>query len=488
MAKSGFDSEIVDPDQAFERDIQPLALTPVEKDASSRAAGRVEIESESPGAQDAADAPPARLVSLDALRGLVMILMVSAGLQIGKVVKSFDASPELSKLKTPTWVELAHQTDHGDWRGFTLWDFIQPGFMFMVGTALAFSLASRRAKGQSFGRMLFHAIFRSILLIWLGIFLGNNSPPRTDWSFVNVLTQIGLGYTFLFLIAWLKPRWQFAVGMVIVAGYWGAFALYPAPAKDFDLAIRNLPADWKRLDGFNSHWEKNMNLGTAVDKWFLNLFPRNPVTPPPRFDEQQFGKTAARTLERWASFLEPRGPVTSADYNGGGYVTLNFVPSLATMIFGLLAGEWVRRRGSAGAKFGVLLLAGAVGIAAGLALDYFGLCPIIKRIWTPSWTLFSAGVVLASLAIFYLIIDVARLKFWAYPLMVVGANSIVIYAMSMSLKGWFHGSMRRHFGQEVYELGGHLKLYAPIVEASFFLLFCWLVCWWMYRRKIYVKI
>ena len=119
-----------------------------------------------------------------------------------------------------------------------------------------------------------------------------------------------------------------------------------------------MPADWPHhVTGFAAHWDKNTNLAARVDQWFLNLFP----------GERPFV------------------------YNGGGYLTLNFVPSLATMIFGLLAGGVLRSARAGAEKVRVLLAWGVAGIVAGLALHLLGVCPIVKRIWTPSWTLFSAG-------------------------------------------------------------------------------------------------
>src|SRR5687767_7971736 len=126
-----------------------------------------------------------RLVSLDAYRGLVMVLMISAGLQISRVVASFDQNPDLRHLKTPLWERLAYQTSHAPWVGCSLWDLIQPAFMFMVGAALPFSIASRRARGQSFGRMLFHAVVRAAALVLLGVFLMSGGKPRTNWTFDN---------------------------------------------------------------------------------------------------------------------------------------------------------------------------------------------------------------------------------------------------------------------------------------------------------------
>ena len=402
----------------------------------------------------ASENPPQRLVSLDAYRGLTMIQMASAGLRISEVVANFQRHPSLRHLKTPLWEKLAYQTDHSPWVGCTVWDLIQPSFMFMVGAALAFSIASRISKGQSLGRMLAHAITRSMVLVLLAVLLTSNWSARTEWIFTNVLAQIGLGYTFLFLVAWLKPRWQLAIVAAILVLYWAAFALYPAPPANLDPRSVGLPHDWSRLTGFASHWEKNTNLAARFDQWFLNLFPRADGKP----------------------FV----------FNAGGYETLNFIPSLATMILGLLAGQLVRSRLSSSRKIAILLGCAAAGLALGWLLGAAGVCPVVKRIWTPSWVLFSGGWAFLLLAVFYLIIDVARLRLWAVPLVVVGMNSIAMYCLFMLLGPWFRETMHRHFGPHVFDPFG--PPYARIVEAASFLLFCWLICWWMYRRKIFLRI
>src|SRR5436190_21166675 len=104
-----------------------------------------------------------RVLSVDAYRGLVMFLMVAAGMQLYNVAKKFPDSR--------IWQEIGFHTNHVPWAGASLHDLIQPGFSFLVGVALPFSIASRQAKGQGFGRMLFHSIVRSLLLIALGVFL-----------------------------------------------------------------------------------------------------------------------------------------------------------------------------------------------------------------------------------------------------------------------------------------------------------------------------
>ena len=134
-----------------------------------------------------------------------------------------------------------------------------------------------------------------------------------------------------------------------------------------------------------------------------------------------------------------------------------------------------------------LALLGVAGVALGWLLGALGICPVVKRIWTPSWAIFSAGWAFVILAGFYFVCDVARWRRWALPLVVVGMNSIAAYCISMTLKSWVRENMRRHFGQGVYDLPFG-SLYSPIAEAGFFLLFTWAVCWWMYRKKVFVRI
>jgi hypothetical protein len=129
---------------------------------------------------------------------------------------------------------------------------------------------------------------------------------QTYWTFEDTLTQIGLGYTFLVLISLYSQRVQIAMLVFILVAYWLAFALYPLPGADFNYTAAGVTANWEHnLSGFAAHWNKNTNFAWAFDQWFMNLFPReNP-------------------------FL----------FNGGGYSTLSFIPTLGTMVLGLLAGN-----------------------------------------------------------------------------------------------------------------------------------------------------
>src|SRR5439155_10840258 len=139
-------------------------------------------------------------------------------------------------------------------------------------------------------------------------------------------------------------------------------------------------------------------------------------------------------------------------------------------IFGLLAGELVRSDLRRRWKCIALLSAGAAGLAIGWSLGWLGVCPVIKRIWTPSWAIYSAGWSFGILALFYLVVDVARFRAWSKPLVVVGMNSIAIYCVSMLLKPWFRDTVHRHVRADAFEVFG--KAFAPMTEMTLFLLFC----------------
>jgi heparan-alpha-glucosaminide N-acetyltransferase len=391
--------------------------------------------------------PPStgRVGSIDAYRGFVMFLMMAEVLALGRVAK---ALPE-SKL----WQFLAYHQTHVDWRGCSLHDLIQPSFSFLVGVALPFSLASRQRRGEPLWFSLAHAAWRAAILVLLGIFLRSVGRSGTNFTFEDTLTQIGLGYFPLFVIALSKPKLHWVALLVILVGYWGVFALFPLPGADFDYAASGVAADWRHNStGFEAHWNKNTNAAWAFDRWFLNLFPRQ------------------------EPFLN----------NGGGYATLSFVPTLATMLLGLIAGGWLRNEPQASRKLAWMVAASMTCLALGYAADRFGVCPNVKRIWTPSWVLFSGGWCFLLLAAFYLVIDVAGLAAWSYPLRVVGANSIASYLIAHLFDDFIRSSFRTHLGHQVFRLFG--EAYEPLVAGAAVLAAYWLILWWMYRRRIFLRI
>ena len=304
--------------------------------------------------------PVLRVPSIDAFRGFVMFLMLAEAMRLWTLHDAFPSSG--------FWAIVAYNTTHVPWQGCSLHDLIQPAFSFLAGASLPFSIASRQARGETFGRMLGHAVRRSLILILLGIFLRSMERPLTYWTFEDTLTQIGLGYTFLFLLAFASLRVQVGVFVAILVGFWTAFALYPLPGANFDYTAVGVPADWPHLyTGFLAHFNMNSNLSWAFDTWFLNLFPRE------------------------SPFL----------FNDGGWSTLSFIPTLATMMLGTWSGAWLKGPRTTGEKFRGLVVSGVALALAGLLFQWLHVCPIVKRIWTSSYTLYSGGLMLLILAGFY---------------------------------------------------------------------------------------
>src|SRR5690606_33780740 len=126
-------------------------------------------------------------------------------------------------------VLLASQQTHVEWAWLSLHDLIQPSFSFLVGVALPYSLARRIRSGESMRRVFLHALWRSAVLVALGIFLRSMSSAQTNFTFEDTLTQIGLGYPVLFLLGLRSGRTQWAALGAILAGYWLAWGLYPLP-------------------------------------------------------------------------------------------------------------------------------------------------------------------------------------------------------------------------------------------------------------------
>lgn len=388
---------------------------------------------------------PTRLASADVYRGFVMLLMMAEVLRLHKVS---EALPDSS-----FWEFLAFHQSHVEWVGCALHDLIQPSFSFLVGVVLPYSIASRLSKESSFWKTFRHALWRSLILILLGIFLRSQWKEQTNFTFEDTLTQIGLGYPFLFLLGFASHRVQIISLIVILIGYWAAFAAYPLPGPDFDYANAGAIKDWEHnLTGFAAHWNKNTNLAWAFDRWFLNLFPRE------------------------KPFL----------FNGGGYATLSFIPTLGTMLLGLIAGNFLKSDKTPKEKIKIFVILGVSGLVLGLLLNWSGICPNVKRIWTPTWVLFSGGWCFLFLAFFYWTVDVLQKRNWFFFLTVIGMNSIAAYVIADGFNSYVSNSLRIHLGQNYAAIFG--EPYQTLVHGALILLLDWLILKWMYNKKLFIRI
>ncbi|MDF1739960.1 MAG: DUF5009 domain-containing protein [Verrucomicrobiales bacterium] len=371
--------------------------------------------------------PSRRLLSLDVYRGMVMLLLASNGLGVARAAQKFEG---------PFAGWLVFQGSHPEWIsqfnfiGLSLWDLIQPAFMFIVGVSMPFSYEKRASLGESYGKRMRHAWTRAILLTLLGVFLQSLRKPETYWIFTNVLSQIGLGYGILFFFVGRSLRTQFTGGLAILIGYYLLMVLLP----------RDLPA-------YAAHFANGTSMPQQFDLWFLNLFPR------------------------------------AKPFEGHVYATLNFVPSIVTMLMGLMSGQVLKNKSiSEATKLKQLCVAATACLLIGAVLG-LTVCPVIKKLWTPSWVLFSGGWVIGLLALSYWVIDVKKWNGWVFPFVVVGLNPLAMYLLGMMGKGGVTAALKRHL-PDVWFTGTH----GPVVLASLTALFFWLILLWMYRRKIFLRL
>jgi len=353
--------------------------------------------------------PSKRLVSLDAYRGFIMLLLVSEGFGLG-VLKS-----------RPDWAWLAAQADHAAWEGCTFWDLIQPAFTFMVGLAMPLALARRTAEGATVGKVFRHVLWRALVLIALSNIYSNwfAGKEPLQLQLINVLSQIAFGYVLCFGIMQLRFWTQAGVAAAMLAGYWALFVAFPGP---------------------EGAWSKVSNIGALIDLKVLG-------------------------------------------YNYSGYyTTINFIGNAVTILFGCWAGMLLQSAKTQEEKLKTLVLCGAACLVAGLAL--VPLNPMIKRLWTTSFTFYSAGWVILMLAVFYWVIEMKGTKKWAFPFLVLGMNSIFVYSLGqIGIKGWLNRGLSSFTGN--FSFIGDLGM---IPQHVLVLAGLWWMCYWLYQRKIFFKI
>ncbi len=364
--------------------------------------------------------PPVRLVSIDALRGFDMLMIAGAG----AVIHQLDG-----KTGWP-WVDaVAKQFTHPAWFGFTFYDCIFPLFLFLAGVSIPFSLSKAIAQGTPKTTLYQKAFVRLLILIALG-FLDKNAPvPFFDPHHMrlgSVLGRIGLaGFVSVVLYLNLSSMKRLCVAGGILLAYYAALFLVPVP-------------------GFGAG---NLSFEGNLVGWFDRTY-----LP---------------------------GRLLQGTYDELGLLTQ--FPAMCLTMFGVLAGEILKGgSGTPAAKFRQLLLAGAVCIALGLLWSLH--FPIAKRLWTSSFILVTTGISFTLLAVFYGVIDLLNFKRWAFPLVVVGMNSLTIYMV-------YHFVDFGHTSKLLFS-----GLYQPldpkwysVLESTGALLLVWLFLYALYRRKIFFK-
>ena len=211
-----------------------------------------------------------RNVAVDAYRGLVMLLMMAEVLELSRVSAAYPTSL--------FWKILAYNQTHVEWFGCSLHDTIQPGFSFLVGVALPYSIASRMAKGVRFADLFWHALWRSFALAALGVFLRSMDHSMTYFTFEDTLSQIGFAYPFLFLLGYASSKapslkWVWTSLGCILFAYWLAWALYPAAPAHFN---------WQSV-GVSPAWNTAQlhRIRRALEQKLQFRKPLRPVVPEP---------------------------------------------------------------------------------------------------------------------------------------------------------------------------------------------------------------
>lgn len=361
-----------------------------------------------------------RLMSLDAYRGAIMVALISHGF-------GFHA------LKGhPFWGFLAVQTNHVQWDGCVFWDLIQPAFMFMVGVAMPFAFRKRESQGQSTIYVFAHVVKRAVTLCLIAIGFSTIHQGSITIGFVNVLPQIAFGYVVTYLVVKRSYLTQGITALAILAVYTVAWILYPGNGSEVLWANPYAEPPWGL---------QFANLGSDFDYWLLG---------------------------KWYP---------------GYWVALNAIPSTATIIAGAMCGR-LMASGLPSKRTMKILAISAVGLlVSGLIVDYFGI-PIIKRVLSPSFALLSTGWSILFLLIFYWVIEVVRVRRWAYVFVVVGMNSMAAYFLFQLFRGWIDKAIMAFLRTPITAMG----TLGTIVQACLVLAVQWYVLYFFYKRKIFFKV
>lgn len=353
-----------------------------------------------------------RLFSLDFFRGFTMFMLIGSGLY--ELMRNADHA---------VISEIGWQFEHRYWHGLTLWDFVEPFFMFIVGVAIPFSVMNRLENGDSWNTVFRHVLQRSVILFFLGILIYSVSSGKPIWRLWNVLTQLSVTYMLAFLLMRKSITLQLSISFFLL------------------LLSESFYRFWS-VEGFNQPFVADHNFGSWLD---LKLM----------------GELES---DHWVAF--------------------NVVPTAALTIWGVLAGLILRSSRTHLHKIRILLTWGAIGVFAGFALGF--ITPMIKRIGTSSIILETGGWSLIVLAFSYWLIDVKKIRKVPAFFAVVGMNSLFIYLFEQTGGASFLARIVKPFAYTCFFWLGETGVNYGVAVFTWFLL--WYICYWLYKRKIFIKI
>lgn len=342
-------------------------------------------------------------------------------------------------VNNQTGPETYHQLGHTSWHGWTYTDTIFPSFLWIVGVAMTFSTVKRIERGEDKHKLLMHALRRGILIFLIGLFL-NGFPYFTlaGYRIAGVLQRIAICYFFAALILiYTKMRGQvlWTIGLLLV--YWLLMFYYPVPGVGA------------------GHLEKEANLERYVD-----------------------GVVLGDHIYHNDKYWDPEGTVST-------------LPSIATVLFGILTGQILRRSNHHSERAARIFMSGNGLILAGMLLSAW--MPINKNLWTVSFAVFMAGISSVVFASVYWIVDAKGYTKWTWPFVVYGMNAIAAYTASFIMEDLF----------AIVKFGGHSvrdllydNLFAPFMNAKnaslgyslLFDLILFAFAYFLYKRKWFLKL
>ena len=405
-----------------------------------------------------------RMMSIDALRGFVMFWIiggeevVQAWLRYGHQLSGKPVND------TNSWQMILHrQLEHAPWEGFRFYDLIFPLFLFIIGVMIPVSLGKMKAAGESKGAMLIRIGRRVLLILVLGMLYNDILLFQfSELRYAGVLQRLGICYGIAALaVVFLNVRTIASLTVLLLIGYYFLLLLVPMPGGTAgDITMQG-------------------NVAAYVDRLVLK--------------ETLGGKI----LEKYYGFGDNEG-------------ILSTIPAIATALLGVLAGFWLLSGRSNLMKFLGLFWAGLVLLAFGAAWsgffmdmnnlrDHPGIFPVIKNLWTSTYVLWAGGWSLLLLALFFGVIDCLGWRFWSWPLVFIGANAITIYLLEHFIKfnplstrffsgianflaGWAHPSFASDTAQQTL----HALLIASIILTGAVIL-KWLIVWFLYRNKLFLR-
>jgi len=395
-----------------------------------------------------------RLMSLDALRGFDMFWILG-GDALARALDNLD--------KNPVTETLSKQLSHVAWEGFHFYDLIFPLFVFMAGVSTVFSLSKACETGGR-RKAVRRVLARTLLLFLCGIFYsGGMSNPWPNIRLLGVLQRIAIGYggaALIFLaIGPKRPGRVAAVTIGILAGYWALLSYVPFPdvrlnketlAPLIEKAGTEDPETVLSLvqGTTRGHFEPGYNLTNYLDYRYL---------PGRKYD----------------SYYDPEG-------------MLSMIPAIASALLGILAGTLLRDSEMKPVyKAFVLLGLGAILVAAGYQWD--ATFPIVKKIWTSSFVLVAGGFSMMLLGLFYLVIEVIELRFWASPFVWIGSNAITLYLLS-NLMGYGRIAARVVGGDVSVWLNDNVAMgLGGLVQALVSLGIVFLIARFFYKNRIFLR-